>query len=366
MLWLSLLVLTAAPEAPARNVVLIVSDGLRPREVFEGAEEALMGPGGGVEEPAGLAARYWRPTAAARRQALLPFLWGKVATFGQLFGDPALGCPAQVANAARISYPGYNELFTGRADPRLRSNQAPPNANLTVLEWLDRRPGRRGQVQAWATWETFFSILNVGRSGLDVRAGWNPPFADDPVRTPGKDLVDTLHRTTTQVFGGNALDALTYAGLKESLRERQPRVLFLGLGETDEWMHAGRYDLALQAAHRADAVIADLWETLQAMPAYRGSTTFLITTDHGRGLGARDWRDHGAEVPGAEAAWIALLGPGVPALGVRRDCPRVTLGQVAATLAGLLGEDWRAVSPGAAPPLPLAEPQPLLVRAPQR
>jgi len=366
MLGLALLLLAAAPEASARNVVLIVSDGLRPREVFEGAEQALLGKAGGVEEEEGLAARYWRPTAAARREALLPFLWGTVASQGQLFGDPASGCPARVLNAARVSYPGYNELFTGAVDPRLESNRAGPNPNLTVFEWLDGRAPWRGRVQAFATWETFLSIFNVQRSHLDVRAGWNPPFGGDAARTPGKDVVDALHRTTTQLFGGNALDALTYAGLQESLKHRHPRVLFLGLGETDEWMHAGRYDLALQAAHRADALIADLWATLQALPGYRGTTTFVITTDHGRGLGPRDWRDHGAEVPGAEETWIALLGPGVPALGVRRDCEPITQGQVAATLAALLGEDWRAAAPAAAPPLPLAGRPPLLVRAPSR
>jgi Type I phosphodiesterase / nucleotide pyrophosphatase len=362
MVWLALMAMTAAPEAPAQNVVLIVTDGLRPREVFEGAERRLMGKAGGVEEEAGLVERYWRPTAAERRRALLPFVWGQVAAHGQLFGDAAHGCPAHVANGARVSYPGYNELLTGVVDPRIDSNAARPNPNTTVFEWLDRRVPERGQVQAFGTWETFFSIFNVERSHLDVRAGWNPPFERDAERTPGKDLIDTLHRTTTQLFGGNALDSITYAGLKESLKTQHPRILFLGLGETDEWMHAGRYDLALQAAHRADAIIGDLWDTLQAMPEYRGTTTFIITTDHGRGLGARDWRDHGREVDGSDQTWIALLGPGVPALGVRRDCSPVTQRQVASTLAALVGEDWRAATPEAAVGLPLAEP-PLLVKA---
>ncbi len=362
MVLFALVVMAAAPEAPARNVVLIVADGLRPRELFEGAEARLMGKAGGVEEEAGLVARYGRATAAERRQALLPFLWGTVAAQGQVFGDEVHGCPVRVANDARVSYPGYSEMLTGAVDPRVNSNNAPANPNMTVFEWLDGRAPWRGQVQAFGTWETFFRIFNTERSHLDVRAGWNPPFEHDAQRSPGKDLIDALHRTTTQQFGGNAFDSLTFAALKESLKTHHPRVLFLGLGETDEWMHAGRYDLALQAAHRADAAIADLWETLQALPDYRGTTTFIITTDHGRGVGARDWRDHGREVEGSDATWLALVGAGVPALGVRRDCAPVTLSQVASTVAVLLGEDWRVTTPRAAPPLSLDEP-PLLVKA---
>jgi hypothetical protein len=45
------------------------------------------------------------------------------------------------------------------------------------------------------------------------------------------------------------------------------------------------------------------------------------------------------------------MGPGVPAGGVRRDV-RVTQSQVAATIAGLLGEDYNAAVPKAAKPLP--------------
>ena len=176
------LTLSAAPVGLAENVVVIVSDGLRAREVFEGAERALMTHDlGGVESEASLVTKYWRPTREARREALMPFIWHTVATQGQLFGEAALGSSAKVTNAQRLSYPGYNELFTGVVDPRIDSNEFDDNPNATVLEWLGQQPGVG--VQAIATWDTFFRIFNVKRSGLDVKAGWYPPFADDAVRT---------------------------------------------------------------------------------------------------------------------------------------------------------------------------------------
>lgn len=40
-----------------------------------------------------------------------------------------------------FSYPDYNEMSTGVADPRLDSNGYGPNPNVTVFEWLNKRPG---------------------------------------------------------------------------------------------------------------------------------------------------------------------------------------------------------------------------------
>ncbi len=46
----------------------------------------------------------------------------------------------KVSNTKRLSYPGYNELFTGVADPRIDSNQYPDTPNVTVLESLTPLP----------------------------------------------------------------------------------------------------------------------------------------------------------------------------------------------------------------------------------
>ncbi|MDP3502436.1 MAG: alkaline phosphatase family protein [Myxococcales bacterium] len=355
---LLLLVLAQTATPLAKNVVLIVSDGVRAREIFEGADRSLMGEAGGVENEAGCVEKFWRADARARRETLMPFFWKKVAREGQVFGDGSRGSPMRVTNKARVSYPGYNELFTGAADHRIETNAWVDNPNVTVFEWLNAKPAFSGKVSAFATWATFARIFAVGRSKLEVHAGWTPPFEHDAERTPGKDLIDTLHRSTTPLFGGNALDALTYAALKESLKTKRPRVVFLGLGETDEWMHAGRYDLALEALSRADATIADLWDTMQAMPEYKDSTTFIITTDHGRGGLPWEWKHHGASVLGAEDIWLGAIGPGIPPLGVRSSTGLVTQSQVASTVAHVLGEDWRASNPRAGSTLPL---WPLLV-----
>ena len=347
--------LCAARDAVAqvtrtRNVVLIVSDGLRWQEVFNGADGALLDrEDGGVRDTASLRREFWRDTPDEARAALLPFFWGVIARRGQLYGNETKGSAARVTNGFRVSYPGYSEMLTGRADPRITDNGAGPNPNVTVFEWLAGLPAYRGRVAAFGTWKTFDDIFNEARSGIPVRAGWELPFGD--AATPEARLLDRLYGTTTRLWDDVAYDAFMHEAVLAHVRAHRPRVLFVGYGETDEWAHARRYDQYLRSARRFDQFVAQLWRAMQAIPQYRDATTFVITADHGRGGGRRDWTDHGRDVGGAESIWIAVLGPDTPPLGERAGTTPVTQSQIAATLAALLGQDYRRAVPDAAGPL---------------
>ncbi len=336
-----------APTLRTRNVVLIVSDGLRWQEVFTGADPLLMNEknGGIWDKEEDLRREFWRADPLERRKILFPFLWSTVATRGQIFGNQAKGSIARVTNGMAFSYPGYNEMLSGHPDARIDSNEFGPNPNMTVFEWLNGLPGLRGEVSVFATWEVFKSIFNVQRSKLPLQVGWNPPHRS----TPG--LLDRLLATATRFDAEDLYDSLLYAELTDSLQASHPRVLFVGFGETDNWAHAGRYDLVLHSAHAFDRYVGELWNALQALPAYKDSTTFIITTDHGRGSGPVDWREHGVEQPGSENIWVAVLGPDTAPLGERGRGAPVAQAQIAATVAALLGKDYRSAVPAAAGPI---------------
>jgi hypothetical protein len=342
----------AAGPAPPKteNVVVIVTDGLRWQEVFRGAETALVSDKpGGVEDVGATKRAFWRETPEERRRALLPFLWTVVAKEGQLFGNRDAGSVAQVANGYKFSYPGYNEIITGAADPRIDKNEYGRNPNVSVFEWLDASPDLHGRVAVVAGWDVFANIFDRERSHLEMRIGWETPFPEAP--TPRQELVNKLYGTITHEFSDMPWDGLLQETLLGYVAAKKPRLLFVGYGETDEWAHNGRYDLVLQSAHNVDAFIRELWTTMQAMPEYRDKTTFIITTDHGRGDGPENWKHHDWNVEGAENMWIAVLGPDTAPLGERKNAPRVTQSQIAATVAALLGKDWRTVNPKAAPPM---------------
>jgi dienelactone hydrolase len=344
--------LPAASSTRTQNVVLITTDGLRWQEVFGGADEQLMTKDAGVSEPAELKREFWRDTPEARRQALLPFLWRVLARQGQIYGNAARGSVARVTNGLNFSYPGYNELLCGRADPRIDSNDKKPNPNVTVLEWLNAREAYRGKVAAFASWDVFPWIINRERSGVPVNAGFEPATsAGEPQRLA---MLNQLQADTTPYVEGVRHDSFTYAATVEYVRAARPRVLYLSLGETDDWAHLGRYDNYLRAARNFDRYTRQLWEEMQGISQYRGRTTFVITTDHGRGHGLTGWKDHGRKIPESRDIWIAVMGPDTPALGERAQGEAVTQSQVAATVAAVLGEDFAPSVPGVARPIDAA------------
>jgi len=343
----------SAQETPVRrgrNVIYITWDGFRWQEFFGGAQQLYISKDAGVADVDGVKKRFWREDDVERREALLPFVWTVIAKQGQIFGDATKNAPARIANTMKFSYPGYSEMFVGYPDDeRITSNNKFPNPNVTVLEFLNRRSGFEGKIAAVATWDVFPSIINQERSGVYVHAGITPIPGSD--LTANEKMLNEMIDDTVVLWPGNQIDSITFQAATEYLKRKQPRVLFIGLGETDEWGHGRRYDRYLNAAHRADAFVGRVWELAQSLPEYKGRTSIIIGPDHGRGGTIRDWTDHNAKVEGAEFVWSAVIGPDTFFFLLRSETDS-SLSQIAATLAFLVGEDFNAASPKSAKPLP--------------
>jgi len=341
----------ARADHKTEHIIFVMTDGLRWQEVFSGADKTLMSKKNGkVIDEASLKKAYWRETSEARREALLPFVWGVMAKQGQIFGNREKGSDAYVTNGLWFSYPGYSETLCGFADPRINSNNNIPNPNATVLEWLKNRPSFQGDIAAFGAWDVIAAVFNPERSKLIVNAGYDP-FTVIP-DTPQLELLNHFKVETPRVWDDEPFDVIPFYTAVEYLKARRPRVLYLSLGETDDWAHEGKYKEYLDSAHRVDSYLRVLWELVQSMPEYRGNTTLIFSPDHGRGKAAHlKWRDHGRKVPDSKYIWMAFLGPDTPALGERSNVAPVTQSQIAATLAAFLGEDYAAAVPNAGRPI---------------
>jgi hypothetical protein len=323
-----------------------MTDGLRWQEVFRGAEESLMSKdNGAVADVPALKSTYWRETAAERRSVLLPFVWGVMAKNGQLFGNRDKGSDAYVTNGLNFSYPGYNETLCGFPDPRIHSNDKVENPNTTVLEWLNQKPAYRGSVAAFGAWDVFPYIFNQKRAGFPVNAGYDP-FTILP-GNPRIEILNRLKADGPRVWEDEAFDSIPFYTAVEYLKARKPKVLYLSLGETDDWAHEGKYKDYLDAAHRVDAYLKALWDMVQSMPEYRGSTTLIFSPDHGRGSALEEWKKHGEKIPESKYIWMGFLGPDTQSLGEREKIGAVTQNQIAATIAALLGQDYKSAVPRA-------------------
>ncbi|MFO1497014.1 MAG: alkaline phosphatase family protein [Verrucomicrobiota bacterium] len=323
------------------NVFLITLDGVRWQEVFSGVDAGLISRSGGVTDTNHFHRDFWRDSREERRAALMPFFWSTVASKGQLLGNQTEGSVARVTNGKNFTYPGFNEILTGFADPSITNNGKIFNRNTTVLEWLHAKPAFTNRVAVFANWDVFPFIMNARRAGIPIWTG----YAEGTLPETGAAMSSTrsLADGITPLWPDMNFDVFFFHAALEHVRLHQPRLVWIAFSEPDEWAHEGRYDLYARALNRIDSYVKQLWEAVQAMPEYGGKTTFILTTDHGRGTGLTDWRDHGEKVAGAENIWMAALGPDTAGLGEHRRSSTVYQNQIAATVAAWLGESYNGV-----------------------
>lgn len=293
------------------KLFVITLDGLRWQEVFTGADPRLLSNPTYNADTAKSKLRFWAPTAAERRKKLMPFFWSVVAAEGSLYGNRRLGSRMNVANPYALSYPGYNELLTGRVDLSLFGNGKAINRNLSVLDFLNTTATYNGKVAAFTSWDAFSYILNKDQSDIYLNSSGELP---DHKRSAAKSLLHAVKHGFEKQQPTRS-DELTFSLCREYIEKKQPSVVLLSFGQTDEAAHDKHYDRYLEAAASADRMIGDLWQFLQTLPAYAGKTTFLITTDHGRGAAPEDWFTHGFFVDGSSQTWMGLLDRHISAAG---------------------------------------------------
>ena len=332
-----------------QRVILITLDGYRWQELYGGADSLILNNGDYTKNEELMKQKFWRPTAEQRRSALMPFVWSYISKNGIMLGDRYANGLMRVANGMHFSYPGYNEDLCGYPDDEhINSNEKKYNPNVSILEVANKTPQYKGSVLAFGSWDVFPYILNEKRSGLEVNAGYRHSMSKSP--TEKEKYLDELEDCNPRYWRGERFDYLTYAYAMEALKSRHPKFIFIGMGETDEWAHAGNYDLYLESAYNSDTWIRKIWEYTQSDPFYKGKTTFIITCGHGRGRAqdnARNWCDHGQEVPHSEETWMMVFGNKVPAKGIVTDGKVYYNKQIAPTVAKILGVKFEPNHPDA-------------------
>jgi Metalloenzyme superfamily len=323
---------------PAANIFIITTDGFRWQELFNGADSLLLNSDEFTSDAETLATLYWAETKEERRKKLMPFFWSVIAAKGQIYGNRGFDNKVNTANAYSISYPGYNEIFTGMTDLTISSNGKNYNSNINVLEYLNTKPAFAGKVVAFTSWDVFPYILNEMRSGMLVNSGYES--IKGIKLSQQQAVLNTVQEELVNEKTATRYDQLTFVAAKEYIKQYHPRVVYLGLGETDEFAHQGRYDLYLEQANKVDRMISELWHLVQTTPGYKNNSIFIITTDHGRGSRSSKWTSHGEFIRGSSQAWLAVIGAGITPIGEIKEKQQLYQQQIAQTIAGLAGEEF--------------------------
>jgi len=327
-----LLIQFSATKSQTPNVVVVTLDGVRWQEVFNGAEYSLLTDEKYSHDTGLMRQQYWHEEASERRKKLMPFLWNVVSKKGQLLGNRKLGNKVTVANLYKISYPGYNEMFSGKPDWLFIPNLAVRNPRNNVFQYLNNLESYKGKVAAFCSWQLFPFILNEKNDAVQVNAGYEALAGTDSTSVLINEVQEQVkERTNTRH------DMLTYECAKNYMKLHHPKVLYIGLGEADQYAHEGRYDIYLQKLHQADLMLEELWYNIQTDPFYKDNTSIVITTDHGRGNKPGNWYTHGFWIKGSGETWMAAMGPGIEPKGESKDKQQVHLKQLAATISSVLG-----------------------------
>ena len=329
----------------SQKVILITIDGVRWQEIFTGADSLLVVNADYVKNIDSLKQDFWRSNANNRRQVLLPFFWSHIAKKGSIYGNRKFNNKVNVSNNHWFSYPGYNEILCGIADDdRINSNDKINNPNTNILEIINNAERYKGSVAAFCSWDVFPYIINRDRNKIPVNAGFEPVKGEN--LSDAEKLLNMIQAETPSPWEFLRLDVFTHHYSIEYMKKKHPKLLYIAFGETDDFAHDGKYDAYLHSIKRADNFIKKTWELTQNDPFYKDHTTFIITTDHGRGTKPIDeWKSHGNDlkyggntynIKGSDEVWLAIFGSNMKNLSEVKEKDQLYSNQIAATIAKLL------------------------------
>ena len=233
------------------NVIIVTIDGLRWQEFFGGAhreyfkrdKQRMRRPGRNSGSGA------TTPGNAARRSCRSSGRWWP--SNGQIFGDRQRRQPTRrheriVVLVSRLQ----RDVRRCRRRAHRQQQQDPESQRdrARMAEQAGRafaaasRPSDRGTCcRRFSTWSA---------APFLVGTGWQPGAAP---ATDRDRAVNQLAARPAALLGVQVRSTPPSCMPRwRALRTQQPRVLYLMLGEGDEWAHEGKYDLYLDATRRAE------------------------------------------------------------------------------------------------------------------
>jgi predicted AlkP superfamily pyrophosphatase or phosphodiesterase len=275
-------------SAPAA-VVLIVVDGVRPVDVFAGAEEARGVPA----EPAA---------------ELTPNLH-ELMSRGLVLGGTDSLRPMRANGPNFLSLPGYTEMLTGES-PSCQHNGCTERPDWTLVDAFRAAFVAHDDVAVITSWPNIghiaasaenLAFVSTGREHAEALA-LGPSGALDTAMERGRHSPEGLGGADYRPDANTIEVALAYTTI------RTPAFLFVSLGDTDEHAHEGDYPAYLAALRQADAFIGEMVARSRTWTEEGHPTVVIVTTDHGRG---DDFIDHDRDHPESAAVWMDAAGPGI-------------------------------------------------------
>lgn len=291
LLWRAAPIPTHSPK-----IVLITLDGVRYQDVLDGTDATLS----------------QSPSIPSRN--LLPNLYSNFVDNGITIGKYS---EMEVSGPNYISLPGYLEILRGHPAKDCTINECIPHQDTSIIDYYHQW-NPNSEIAVIASWEAIRYVGNTSSSYVVNIGRVNQNWTDLNLAYPATFSKDERE------------DVYTIAETNMYLSHHSPDFLWVSLGDTDEYAHMGDYKRYIKSLQAADRFIGQL---VRDMPS---DTTFIITTDHGRGV---DWRGHGGFDQSSKRVWMMMKGPSIPHKGMVDLGMPITSSWIYPTIKGIIDRD---------------------------
>jgi hypothetical protein len=315
--------LPPAFEDDTRSAILIVLDGARWQDVFEGADRALGD------------ARGFDVSKVDTGEKLMPNLHALMAR-GVALGARDHGEPIAASGPNFISLPGYMEIMTGTRTG-CTENECGRVKVPTIADDVRAVAKKNEEVAVVASWPVIENAAAMDLGRIVLSTGCRHTVHPDAFRVDRAASHLFFVAESADPFPGEGEyrpDALTSQIALRYLAARHPRFMFIGLGDMDEFAHKNDYRDYVASMQAADKVIGNVMKIVDAMGDRGQKTSIFVTADHGRSDG---FRSHGGESPESANVFLVAAGGDIPARGLVSPTIKHHLADVAPTIRALLG-----------------------------
>jgi hypothetical protein len=298
------------------HVVLLALDGVRYREIFDGTDLVLV--------------RSQRLPAEQHQTAreLMPNLHALIDGQGAALGSASM---LSASGPNFVSLPGYTEMLTGRRVTACRDNYCTRGGAPTILDGCAALSDVTIEDCAAVTsWPNISRVVAERSERVAVSTGRHGGVTRSLVSAASRGALLQAERSSP--FPGHGdfrADTHTARIALSYFDQHQPRVMFIGLGEPDEYAHRNDYSNYLGALRAADRLIGEISTRLDRLAAKGERTAFFVTTDHGRADG---FVSHGGAFAESARIWLVASGTEIHGRGRLRAASPRFLADVAPTI----------------------------------
>lgn len=200
-----------------------------------------------------------------------------------------------VANKYKKSYPGYNDILTGKVDETITNNQHGYNKNINFFEKYNLEP-----ILALA-WKKFKYIYNIKRNKFRILNNHKTTrkIGKKFSNQLNKSMKSTKYKLSTRncykMDDCKIFNTFCYYWLKNRSPVKCGHLGFVG---SDDWAHENDFSKYVEFLKYYDNCVEYIWENL--LPE-----TIIVTTDHSRGKVM--WQEHNNNLPESNKVWCFII-----------------------------------------------------------